>query len=134
MRLVLAGAIDTQTGEGVLGDGVLGQHALDGQLHGQLGPLLHQGAVLDFLQTADPAGVTAIVLLIQLLAGEHGLFRVDDDDKVAAVGVGGELGLVLAPQQGGGGSSGLAQGLVRSVQDIPLTLDVPLVGHKSGHR
>ena len=34
----------------------------------------------------------------------------------------------------GGGGSGLAQGLVRGVQDIPLTLDVPLVGHKSGHR
>ena len=131
---MLAAAIDLQAGQGTVGQGVLGQHTLHSQLHGQLGALAHQGAVLDFLQTADPAGVTAIVLLIQLLAGQHGLVSVDDDDEVAAVGVGSELRLVLAPQQGGGGGSGLAQGLVRGVQDIPLTLDVPLVGHKSGHR
>ena len=131
---MLTAAINLQAGQRILADDVLGQHTADSQLHGQLGALAHQGAVLDFLQAADPAGVVAIVLLIQLLAGQNGLLSVDDDHAVAAVSVGGELGLMLAAQQGSGGGSGLAQGLVRSVQDIPLTLDVTLVGHKSGHR
>ena len=132
--LVLTAAINLQAGQRILTDDVLGQHTTNGQLHGQLGTLAHQSAVLDFLQAADPAGVVARVLLIQLLAGQNGLLSVDDDHTVTAVGVGGELGLMLAAQQGSGGGSGLAQGLVRSVQDIPLTLYVNLVGHKSGHR
>ena len=108
---MLAALVDVQASESVPAEGVLGQHPPDGQLHGQLGTGLHQGAVLDFLQAAHPAGVGAVVLLIQLLAGEHGLLGVDDDDVVAAVGVGSELGLPLAPQQLSGQRGGLAQGL-----------------------
>ena len=132
--VVLAAAIDVQTSQGVLGDGVLGQHAADGQLHGQRGLGLHQGAVLDFLQAADPTGVVTIVLLIQLLAGQDSLLGIDDDDKIAAVSVGSELGLPLAAQQVRGQSGGLAQGLPGGIQYIPGARDVPLVSHKSGHR
>ena len=130
---MLGAAVDVQAGQRILGDDVAGQHAADGQLHGQLGLLLHQQAVLGLLEAADPAGVAAVVLLLQLLAGQNSLLGVDDHDEVAAVGVGGELRLVLAAQQGGRSGGSLAQGLARRIEDIPLADDVPLVGHKSGH-
>mgnify|MGYP003331045341 CR=1 FL=1 len=125
--------IDVQTLEAVLGDGVAGHHAADGDAHGKLGLLLHQDAVLGLLETADPTGVGAIVLLLQLLAGENGLGGVDDDDVVAAVGVGRVGGLQLAAQKIGGDDGGLAHGLAGGVQNVPLALDVGLVSHESGH-
>ena len=76
----------------------------------------------------------AVVLLIQLLAGEDGLLGVDDDNAVAAVGVGGKLGLALAPQQVGGDDSGLAHGLAGGVDDVPLPLGAAHFGHERGHR
>ena len=41
---------------------------------------------------------------------------------------------MLAPQQSGCHGSGFPKGLASGVKDIPLALDVALVGHKSGHR
>ena len=46
---MLGAAVDVQAGQRILGDDVAGQHAADGQLHGQLGLLLHQQAVLGLL-------------------------------------------------------------------------------------
>ena len=120
---MLSAAIDAQAAERGVTQGVLGQHALDRNLHRELGLLLHQDAVLGLFQTAGPAGVVAIVLLLAFVAGEDSLGSVEDDDKVAAVNVGGVLGLVLAAQQVGGGGSGLAQGLARRIKDIPLAGD-----------
>ena len=131
---MLAAAIHAQTGQRILADDVVGQHTLNSQLHSQLGLGLHQGAVLNFLQAAHPTGVMTVELLIQLLTGQNSLLSVDDNDEIAAVSVGGELGLVLAAQQLSSLGSGLAQRLVSSIQDVPLTLDVSLVSHKSGHR
>ena len=118
---------------GIAGDGVLGHHALNSHAHGDVGLRLHQDAVGSLLQAADPAGVSAVDLLGALVAGEDSLAGVDDDDVVAAVGVGGVSGLGLAAQKVGSPDSGLAQGLARGVQDVPLTLNVGLVCHKSGH-
>src|SRR5699024_2269923 len=104
-----------------------------GQLRGALGALLHEEAILDFLEVADPAGVVLVELLLALLAGEDGLVDVDDDDEIAAVNVGGVIGLVLAAQELGGGDSGAAQGLARCVENVPFSLDGLLLGHSSGH-
>ncbi len=68
---------------------VLGQHALDSDLHSQAGLLSHQGLVLGLLQTTDVTGVGAIILIDQLVAGQDSLASVDDDDVVTAVNVGG---------------------------------------------
>ena len=57
------------------------QHTLNSQFHGEVALLGHQGAILDFLQVADVAGVVLIQLLVQLVAGENGLIGVDDDDS-----------------------------------------------------
>ena len=131
--LVGVAGIDVQALQGVLGNGVAGHHAADGHAHGQLGLVLHQDAVLGLLQTADPTGVGAIVLLLQLVAGQNRLAGVDDDDVIAAVGVGGIGDFALAAQQVGHDDGGLAQRLAGGVNDVPLALDVGLVCHKSGH-
>ena len=94
---MLLTGIDVQALQGILGNGVAGHHTADGHAHGQLRLVLHQQAILGLLQAADPAGVGAVILLLQFLAGEDGLLRIDDDDEVAAVGVGGVLRLQLAP-------------------------------------
>ena len=67
-----------QTGSGLTADGILRQHALNCELHSELRLLSHQGLVLNFLQTADPAGVMTIVLLGKLLTGQNRLVSVDD--------------------------------------------------------
>src|SRR5699024_5093856 len=97
------------------------------------GLLLHHILVLGLLQAAHPAGVGAVHLLLQLLAGEGGLGGVDDDHVVAAVGVGGVGGLALAAEQVGDDDGGVAQGLAGGVHDIPLADNIALMCHKSGH-
>ena len=64
--------------------------------------------VLDLLQAAGIAGVGAVVLLLQLLAGEDCVLGVDDDDVIAAVNVGGVIGLELAAEKVCGEGSGFA--------------------------
>ena len=125
--------VQVQAGQRGLAQAVLGQHALHSHLHGQLGLLSHQDAVGGLLQAAHPAGVGAVDLLGALLAGQDSLAGVDDDDVVAAVSVGGVSDFAFAAQQVSSPDSGLAQGLTGGVQDVPLTLNVGLVCHKSGH-
>ena len=106
------------------------QHTLNSQFHGEVALLGHQGAILDFLQVADVAGVVLIQLLVQLVAGENGLIGVDDDDKIASIHMGGEDRLMLASQQGGSLSGYAAQGLVSSVDHIPFAFDLVRFRHK----
>ena len=130
---MLSALVQVQTGQCVLAQGVLGQHALDGQLHSVVGAVLHHDAGLGFLQTADPAGNAVVGLLLQLLAGQNSLVGVDDDDEVTAVNVGSEIDLVLAAQDVCSLDSGTAQGLTGSVDDIPLALQGLLLQQGSGH-
>ena len=67
---MLGALVKLQAGSSGAADGVLGEHALDSQLHGELGALVHQRAVLDVLEVADPAGVMVVVLVVELLAGD----------------------------------------------------------------
>ena len=112
-------------------DGGVGDHAAHGQLHSLGGALSHQGGVLGGLQVTDPAGVTLPLLLLQLVAGQDSLSAVDDDDVVTAIDVGGEGGLVLAAQQNSGLGSHTTQGFAGGVDDVPLTLDLTGLSHKS---
>ena len=83
--VVVGVLVNAASGESLAADGGVGDHALDSQHHGSLRILLHQGAILDFLQTAEPTGAMTVELLIQLLAGQNSLSSVDDDDMVTAV-------------------------------------------------
>ena len=71
-------AIDAATGQRLAADGVIGDHTLDGQHHGLLGGLCHQGLVLNLFEAANITGVMTIIFLLQLAAGEYGLGSVDD--------------------------------------------------------
>ena len=101
--------------------------------HGQLGLVVHQGLVLGLLKPAGITGVGAVVLLLQLLAGENSVLSIDDDDVVAAVHMGGVVGFQLAAEQVGGQGSGLAQGLAGSIKDVPLAGNGLLAYHSSRH-
>ena len=130
---MLGALVQVQTGHGIAADGILGQHALDSQLHSIVGALVHHDASLGFLQTADPAGYTVVGLLIQLVAGQDSFVSVDDDDIITAVNVGGEVDLVLAAQQVSHGDGGTAQGLTGSVDDVLLAFQGLLFQKSSGH-
>ena len=125
-------AVNAAAGQRLAADGVIGDHALDGQHHGLFGVFFHQGLVLDLLEAADITGMMTIELLLQLTAGQNSLRRVDDDDVIPAVNVGGKGGLVLAAQQNGGFFGGTAQGLAGRIDDIPFALHAGLC-HGSGH-
>lgn len=118
--LVLIAGKDLQTTELPFLGGVLRQHAADGERHGESGAGRHQAIVTGLLETAGVTGVGAVVLLGELVAGENGVLRIDDDDEVTAVDVRRVVDLALAAQQVGGESGGLAQGLAGRIENVPL--------------
>jgi len=77
--------------------------------------------------------VGAVELLVELLAGQNGLVRVDDDDEFAAVNVGREFRAMLAAENVGGGNGGLAEGLSGRVEDIPAAFNGFRLCHVCGH-
>ena len=121
---MLGALVDAQTLERRGAQAVAGQHALDRDHHGLVGLFSHQGAVVDLFQAADPAGMGAVELLVQLGAGQDGLVTVDDDDMVAAIDVRGEDDLVFAAQQNGCLGGNTAQRLASGIPDVPLALDL----------
>ena len=93
---MLSSLVAVQAGHSLSAQGVGRNHALNSVGHSLIAGFSHQSLILGFLQAADPAGMSAMELLLQLLAGQDSLIAVDDDDVVTAVNVGGESGLVLA--------------------------------------
>ena len=115
--------VQVQAAHAVTAQGVLGQHALNSQLHSVVGAVFHHNASLGLLQVTNPAGYAVVGLLVQLLAGQNSLVGVDDDNEIAAVNVGSEIDLVLAAQQVSSNNSGAAQGLASCIDDVPLALN-----------
>ena len=130
---VLGSGENAQTLELPLSDGVLLKHAADCKTHCQLRALCHQVLVLSLLQAADPAGVSTIVLLLELLAGQDCVLCVDDDDVIAAIDVRSIGGFELAAKQIGGNCGGLAEGLAGRVKDILFSFNGFLGKHCRGH-
>ena len=100
-------------------------------------PLLHFVG-FGLLSSVVVLGTLVAAQTLQLVgthgvAGQNSLLTVDDDDMIAAVHVGGVGDLVLAAQQGGDSSSGTAQGLAGSIDDIPFTLNRSGFSHSSAH-
>ena len=124
---MVSSLVAVQAGHGLGAQGVAGNHALDGVGHSLVAGFRHQGLVLGLLQAADPAGMGAMELLLQLLAGQDSFVAVDDDDMIATVNVGGESGLVLAAQDDSSLGSNAAEGFAGGVDHIPLA-----VSHFSG--
>src|SRR5438128_1525192 len=109
------------------------QHAADGVLDEPGGVARGGLPGAELLQAAREHGVVDVLLVVPLLAGQLDLVGVDDDDEVAAVGVGREDRLVLAAQDAGDGGRGAAQHLVLDVDDQPVALDGLLAAHHRLH-
>ena len=97
---MLSACIKTHSCSGFSTECVVGKHTLDSKLHSLFGLLAHELAVLYFLETADVSGVMTVILRLELLARENRLGCVDDDDKLTAVNMRGELGAMLTAKNG----------------------------------
>ena len=130
---MLGTCVDFESCHGLSSDGVVGKHTADGKLHCLFGLCSHKGLVLDSLQTADIAGMTVVVLLLELLAGKDSLVGVDDDNELTAVNMRGEFGTVLSSENGGGGNGGLSERFAGGVDDVPSAVKRLFFCHKSRH-
>ena len=131
--LVLTAAVNAETVDARCADGVLGQHAFYGKSHRKLRLALHDLLVADFLETAYIAGMSDILLLLELLAGKHYLVGVQHYDRLAAVYMGRIFGSVLAVKYGRSSSSYLAERLTACIYDIPSALKRFFFCHECGH-
>ena len=98
-----------------------------------LGVVGHDLGVACGLEAAGVAGVAVGDLLGLLARGEHDLGRVDHDDVVAGVDVGGEDRLVLAPQQAGDLGGHATEHQPVGVDDVPGPRHVGRLGRERGH-
>jgi hypothetical protein len=96
------------------------KHALHREFDGALGMLLEELAESDGLDAADGSGVVVVDLVVELVAGDFDLLRVQHDDVIAHVDVRAVAGLGLALETHGDLRGEAAQHLVRSVHDIPV--------------
>ena len=124
---MVSSLVAVQAGHSLGADGVRGDHALDSVGHGLVAVLSHQGLVLGLLQAADPAGMSAMELFLQLLAGQDSLIAVDDDDMSPQSTLGVKVVLFFAAQDDSSLGSNAAEGLAGGVDHIPLA-----VSHFSG--
>jgi len=133
LMLVLSVVVDVQSGELLSAESVVRKHALDGLLHGNLGVLLHEGAVLDFLHVTNVTGETIVDLLVQLLAGENGLGSVYDDDEVSRVNIRHKVRFMFSAKDSSGFGCDLTEGFALSVKHIPFALYFAGFWHISRH-
>src|SRR4051812_4388686 len=140
LRLVwmLWAGVDLELGELRRGELVLRQHALDGFANDLGRPAIELLAHRPRLQAAREARVPVDHLLVELLAGEVDLLRVDDDHEVTRVDVRRVLRLLLPAQGVGDLRREPAQGLPLGVDDVPVALDLSRLGgiglHQSERR
>src|SRR5262245_41100847 len=96
---MLRSGVDAQIPELYAGKRSAWQHALDCLLDHALRKLAFEDRFRStFLDSANVAGVITINLLVPLLAGQHRLGRVDDDDLVSVIDMRRIAWLVLAAQ------------------------------------
>src|SRR5680860_1265870 len=98
VRVVRAG-VHLQLRDLLTTEAILGEHAPDGLLDGGAGVLVEHLAERGRGETAGVTRVAVGQLGHPLVARDGNLLRVDDDDEVTTVHVGGKRGLVLAAKQ-----------------------------------
>src|ERR1700677_59924 len=130
---VIRTRVHLELGQGLAAERVLRQHAADGLLDRALRVLGHQLAIGNRVQAARVTGVTVRLLLLELVAGQRDLRRVDHDHEVARVDVRGEDRLVLAAEQHCRVAGQTAKHDVRGIDDMPLPLYVTVFRAESAH-
>ena len=119
MNMLIA-SVDAQSGKSFSADGIVRDHTLNSKLHSQLRLLSHEGGILHLFQSADITGVTDVVFLLKLFAGEDCLFAVDDDNVISAIYMRCVSRLILAAKKICCKGRDSAERLALSVDNIPL--------------
>ena len=130
---MLAACVNLKACDACIADCVVGKHTLDCESHGKLGLCSHESLVLNFLETADIAGVAAIVLLSELLACENSLGSIDYDNEFAAIHMRCEFGAMLASENVGSGNGGFTEGFSCGVAALPFAFQSSFFSHESGN-
>ncbi len=112
---------------------ILGKHTPDGKGQHVSGLLSKELVQRCFTQTAHIAGMTIILFLFQLVAGDLDLFAIDNDDHVAIVHVRSKFGLVLAAEAMGNLGGQTAKNLIVRIHHKPLMVDMLRSGAKRLH-
>lgn len=76
------------------------------------------------LESARISGVIGVGLVFHLVAGEHDLLRIDDDDMISGIDIGGESRFMLASQQGGDLRRQAAECLSLGIHQEPFPSDI----------
>lgn len=126
--LMVSAFINAQAGQRIAANDRIRNHAFHGELHCEIRARFHQRAVLDLFEVADIAGMMVIHLLLELVACENGLVSVDNNDMVAAIGIGRKGRLVLAAQQNGGLAATRPIGLPAASSTYQLRVMSPAFG------
>jgi hypothetical protein len=119
---MLGAGIDLQLRDLPTSEPVLREHSLDGLAQDFLGPPLELLAQRAATEPAGIARVPVVDLLVELVARDLDLLRVDDDDEVAAVDVGRVGRLALAAEGVGNTGRQPPQGLALGVDDVPVAI------------
>jgi len=119
--------IDLQLGQLAATDGILREHSLDREAEHPLRFLLQHLARLGGLESALIAAMPVVHLLLELLTGEADLGRIDDDDEVAGIHMGREMGPVLSSENASGLNRESSENLVFRVDHQPFSLYFPLL-------
>src|SRR5438445_7600029 len=122
VRMVRA-FVDLELGVHRTTERVFRQHALDRGFDHALGVLGQKILQRDRLDVADVAGVVVIDLVVELVAGDCNLLRVDYDEIIARVAMRGVDRLMLAAQTAGELGGKATQRLVAGVDEVPVALD-----------
>src|SRR5918996_2125785 len=134
---VLRACIDLELRQLRTREPVARQHALHRLAKDLRRPALELLAQCAAAQAARVARVAVVALLVELLAGDGDLLRVDHDDEVAGVDVRRVLRLVLAAEGVGDARRQPSEGLPLGVDDVPVARDltrlcVPRLHEKRG--
>ena len=106
---------------------VLWHHASD-RMEDQVFGLASQTIAVAFKTQTGITGVPGEVTNVHLLAGHRDFIRVDDDDEIAAINVGGVLRAMLAHQNHRNIAGQSTKNFVLSVDDQPLFFDFASFG------
>ena len=125
--IVLSANINMHVFEDRSAQSVLGKHAANGIFHQPLWHTLQHFSCCPAILTARVTGEPDVFFVLPLVASQFHLFGVNDHHIVAAIGMGGEVHLVLSSQQTCDFSTQAAQTLPFGIDDHPLLVCVLLI-------
>ena len=112
---------------------VMRDHSLDGALNKEFGTALTALTEGLGFVSADETGEAHVGLLGLLLTADLDVRRIDDDDEITGVNMGGENGLVLATKQIGCLHGDMAEVLVFGIDHPPVAFYLGGFSGKSTH-